>query len=129
MTLGNFFSRFAVSPLPLAPDWYALPIRLIVGFGFVEHGYTKLVRGPDQFIAIIHAIGVPFPALFGWATVLVELVGGLMILLGALVPLISIPMIAVLVVAIFTVHLPNGFSSIKLDRLRCSGSAFRAAGL
>jgi putative oxidoreductase len=36
------------------------------------------------------------------------------VLLGALVPLASIPMAAVLLVAMFAVHLPYGFSSIKL---------------
>jgi putative oxidoreductase len=44
----------------------------------------------------------------------VEIVGGLLILFGAFVPLAAAPMIIVLLVAIFTVHLPNGFSSIKL---------------
>ena len=44
----------------------------------------------------------------------VEIVGGLLILFGAFVPLAAAPMIIVLLVAIFTVHLPNGFRSIKL---------------
>ncbi len=38
----------------------------------------------------------------------------LAVLLGIFVPLVSLPMAALLCVAIFTVHLPNGFSSIKL---------------
>ena len=51
-----------------------------------------------------------------------------MILAGALVPLAAIPMIAVLVVAIFTVHLPNGFSSIKLMTFDASGAHFGQPG-
>ena len=35
----------------------------------------------------------------GWLTILVEIFGGLAVLLGALVPLASIPMAAVLLVA------------------------------
>jgi hypothetical protein len=27
---------------------YALPLRLIVGYGFMEHGFAKLARGPDS---------------------------------------------------------------------------------
>ena len=27
--------------------WAAIPIRLIVGYGFVAHGYAKMARGPD----------------------------------------------------------------------------------
>jgi putative oxidoreductase len=86
----------------------------MVGLGFFEHGYAKLSRGADGFIAILHAIGMPFAELLGWATIMVEIVGGLLILIGALVPVAALPMIIVLLVAIVTVHLPNGFSSIKL---------------
>ena len=54
----------------------AVPLRLIVGYGFMAHGYAKIVHGPEHFISIPHAIGVPAPELMGWATILVELVGG-----------------------------------------------------
>ena len=50
------------------------------------------------------------------------------ILLGALVPLASIPMAAVLLVAIFTVHLPYGFSSIKLQAVTAAGAQFGPPG-
>jgi hypothetical protein len=33
----------------LRQGWWALPLRLIVGFGFMEHGYAKLARGPEVF--------------------------------------------------------------------------------
>jgi putative oxidoreductase len=46
--------------------------------------------------------------------VAVEIIGRLLILVGAFVPVASVPMIVVLLVAVFTVHLPNWFSSIKL---------------
>ncbi len=94
--------------------WAPIPLRLIVGYGFMQHGFAKLSRGPEAFAAILHAIGVPAPHLMAWLTILTEVFGGLAVLLGALVPLASLPMAAVLLVAIFTVHLPYGFSSIKL---------------
>jgi putative oxidoreductase len=117
-----------ISPLPVPAGWYALPLRAIIGFGFAQHGYAKLARGPEHFSAILAAIGMPLPDLFSWATVLVELLGGLMILAGALVPLASVPMIIVLIVAIFTVHLPNGFSSIKLLGYDKAGAHFGQPG-
>jgi putative oxidoreductase len=43
--------------------WWALPLRLIVGYGFMEHGWAKLARGPESFTGILHALGVPAPAL------------------------------------------------------------------
>jgi putative oxidoreductase len=127
MTLLAHASKLA-SPLPISAAWYAIPLRLSVGFGFMQHGFAKLARGPDDFINVLHAIGVPAPFLLGWATIIVEFVGGLFILLGAFVPLVTIPMIAVLVVAIFSVHLPNGFSSIKLQPFDAAGAHFGQPG-
>lgn len=120
--------KLAIAPLPVPPGWYAIPLRLIIGYGFFVHGYAKLLRGPDDFTGILAAIGMPFPELLSWATIAIELVGGLMILAGALVPLITVPMIVVLLVAILTVHLPNGFSSIKLMSYDASGAHFGAPG-
>jgi putative oxidoreductase len=121
-------SKLAISPLPVPAAWYAIPLRLIVGFGFMQHGYAKLARGPEDFINILHAIGVPAAFLAGWATILVEIVGGFLILIGAFVPLATIPMVIVLLAAIFTVHLPNGFSSIKLQSFDAAGAHFGQPG-
>jgi putative oxidoreductase len=49
-----------------------------------------------------------------WSTIVIELLGGFAILVGAFVPLVTIPMLAVLLVATLTVHLQFGFASIKL---------------
>src|ERR1700741_268635 len=94
--------------------WTPIPLRLIVGYGFIAHGYAKLEKGPDAFVHIVHALGVPLPDLMAWLTILVELFGGLAVLLGAFIPLVSLPMAVVLLVAVFSVHLPYGFTSIKL---------------
>jgi putative oxidoreductase len=128
MSLADRFRELAVSPLPVPAAWYAIPIRLIVGFGFMQHGYAKWARGPEDFIGVLHAIGVPFAFLAGWATIIVELVGGFLIFIGAFVPLATPPMIFVLLVAIFTVHLPNGFSSIKLQSFDAAGAHFGQPG-
>lgn len=94
--------------------WWSLALRAIVGFGFLAHGLAKVSRGPATFAAILHGLGVPAPDLMAWATILVELLGGLAVLAGAFVWMFSIPMAAVLLAAMITVHLPYGFSSIKL---------------
>ena len=92
----------------------AIPLRLIVGYGFLAHGLAKWRKGPEAFAAILHAIGVPAPQLVAWLTIATEILSGIAILIGAFVSLVGIPAIALLAVAIFTVHLPYGFSSIKL---------------
>ena len=107
----------------LKGSWWPLPLRLIVGFGFMQHGWAKLARGPEDFTNILAALHVPFPALSAWATILTELIGGFAIFVGAFIPLASIPMAIVLLVAIVTVHLPYGFSSIKLQTISPEGVA------
>jgi putative oxidoreductase len=105
-----------------------IPLRLIVGYGFFAHGVAKLEKGPQQFVSIVHAIGTPAPHFMAWLTILVELLGGLAVLLGAFVPWASIPMAAILLVAIFTVHLPFGFTSIKLLAVTANGPKFGPPG-
>jgi putative oxidoreductase len=99
--------------VPLS-GWWALALRAIVGYGFLAHGLAKLSRGPSAFADVLRALGVPAPEVMAWATILVETCGGLSVLLGAFVRAASIPMVAVMLVAMFIVHLPYGFSSIKL---------------
>jgi putative oxidoreductase len=94
----------------------------------MEHGYAKLARGPETFVAILHALGTPAPALLAWATILIELFCGFAVLVGLFIPLMSIPMIVVLLVAIFTVHAPYGFSSIKLQSVDVTGAHFGPPG-
>jgi putative oxidoreductase len=109
-------------------SWWALPLRLIVGYGFMEHGYAKLARGPEHFAGILHALHMPAAGLLAWMTIVTELIGGLAVLIGALVPLASVPMTIVLIVAVLTVHLPNGFSSIKLLAVTPAGAQFGQPG-
>lgn len=106
-----------VDPLYLASRFQRfspLPVRILTGYGFMAHGYAKIVKHPDHFAAILHALGVPAPHFMAWATIVIELFGGLMMLAGFAVPLVAVPMLVVLLVATLTVHLPYGFTSIKL---------------
>jgi putative oxidoreductase len=125
--LVRITTRRAIILSRLKP-WAPIPLRLIVGCGFVSHGCSKIAHGPEHFIAILHAIGVPSPEIMGWATILVELTGGLAILVGAFVLPASLPMAAVLLAAIFTVHLQYGFSSIKIQAVTAAGAQFGPPG-
>jgi putative oxidoreductase len=63
---------------------------------------------------ILQALGVPAPHLMGWLTIFVQIFGGLAVLLGALVPLASIPMAAVLLVAWSLCICPTGSARSSL---------------
>jgi putative oxidoreductase len=125
---GELRSRWASLQESSVARWAPIPLRLIVGYGFMEHGFAKLSRGPEAFAAILQAIGVPAPHLMASLTILTELIGGLAVLLGAFVSFVSLPMAALLFVAIFTVHLPNGFSSIKLISVTAGRAQFGPPG-
>jgi putative oxidoreductase len=124
----GYSSRFAFLDRVPVTRWAPIPLRLIVGYGFMQHGIAKLSRGPDAFAVVLHAIGVPAPHLMAWLTTLIEIFGGLALLLGALIPVASLPMAAVLLVAMFTVHLPYGFSSIKLMSVTAGRAQFGPPG-
>jgi putative oxidoreductase len=94
----------------------------------MQHGFAKFLKGPEAFAVILNAIGVPSPHLMAWLTILIEFFGGLALLLGALVPLVSVPMTAILLVAMFTVHLPYGFSSIKIVNVVSGRAQFGPPG-
>jgi putative oxidoreductase len=108
--------------------WAAFPLRLIVGYGFMVHGYAKVMTGADHFAASLQALGVPASHAMAWLTIVFELLGGLAVLAGAWIPLVSLPLSAILLVAAITVHLPYGFSSIKLRQVTAAGPQFGPPG-
>ena len=110
------------------PRWATLPMRILVGYGFMEHGFAKLSKGPDAFAGILQQMGVPLPHVAAWLTIGTELLGGLALLLGAFVVWASVPMAVVLLVAMLTVHLPYGFSSVRLLSVSPSGAKFGPVG-
>ena len=109
-------------------QWAALPLRLIVGYGFIVHGYAKVMNGPERFAASLHALGVPASHAMSWVTIVCELLGGLAVLVGAYIAIVSVPLSVILLVAAITVHLPYGFSSIKLLEVTSAGPQFGPPG-
>ena len=109
-------------------QWVALPLRLVIGFGFMAHGWAKLSRGPEGFAKLLEQLGVPFPSVMAWVGTLTELFGGLAIFVGAFVTVAGIPLIVMMLVAMFTVHLQYGFSSINTVGLTPKGPEFGPPG-
>lgn len=109
-------------------QWAPVPLRLVLGFGFMAHGWAKLSRGPGGFAKLLSQIGVPFPETTAWVSTLIELLGGLAIFVGAFVAVVSIPLIAMMLVAMFKVHLRYGFSSINTIGLNSDGPLFGPPG-
>lgn len=109
-------------------DWALVALRLVVGFGFAYHGYAKLARGPEHFATILSAMGIPAPTAAAWLTTLVELGGGIALMLGVLVAPLCIPLGLVMATAMFGVHAQYGFSSVRLVSIQPGGAQFGPIG-
>jgi putative oxidoreductase len=103
---------------------------LVIGFGFVYHGFPKLFSstGHQGFVGMLQMMGVPAPGLMAWLVGIVELVGGLALLVGALVQLAAIPLIIDMLVAMFAVHLPQGFNFMNIVGMTDTGPQFGMPG-
>ena len=108
--------------------WALLPLRLIVGFGFLAHGLAKWNRGPEKFAKLLALIGTPAPGMTAWVVTGVELLGGVAIMLGALVVIASIPLIVSMLVAMLTIHVHYGFSAVNTIGLTATGPVFGPPG-
>ena len=122
--INNKFSIAGKNYRQIAP----LFLRLIIGFGFMAHGWAKLSRGPEGFEKLLTQLNVPFPHLMSWITPSVEIVGGAAIFLGIFVSIIAVPLIITMMVAMFGIHIHYGFSSIKTIGLTPQGPLFGPPG-
>jgi putative oxidoreductase len=109
-------------------QWAPLPLRLVIGYGFVAHGWAKLSRGPAEFAKLLEQTGAPLPEVTAWVSVFIEVLGGLAVLAGAFVTAVSVPLIVMMLVAMFTVHLRYGFSAINTIGLTADGPQFGPPG-
>jgi len=98
-----------------------LPLRLILGFGMLYHGIPKFGAAHEMTTGMFKMAGIPAPSLMVYVSGLVEVLGGLALIAGAFVALASIPLIINMLVALFTVHLPNGFSFIHVTGMDAKG--------
>ncbi|WP_285059797.1 DoxX family protein [Pedobacter ginsengisoli] len=106
-----------------------LILRLIIGVGFIAHGWVKLSKGaPSGFEKLLTQLEVPFPHFMAWAISIIEVLGGLFIFFGYSVVLTAIPLICIMLVAMFTIHIHYGFSSVKTIGLSPEGPLFGPPG-
>lgn len=112
----------------VAPRWALLPLRIVIGVGFLLHGLAKWHRGPEHFGLLLQQVGVPLPFHAAWMVTALETFGGAAVLLGLFVMPLSVPLIISMLVAIFTVQIHYGFSSVNTIGLTPSGPLFGPPG-
>ncbi|MFC8042641.1 DoxX family protein [Nocardia sp. NPDC057353] len=84
--------------------------RLILGFIFIMHGWQKLhTNGISNVEKGFDAMGIPAPALAAQYATWVEFIGGILLILGLLLPLVSLLLILNMLGAIWYAHRDAGF--------------------
>ncbi len=93
---------------PLALRLYLVPVFWFAGtnkLGDMENTIAWF-GNPDW------GLGLPFPALLAWLAVLAEAVGAGLLLIGLATRWVAIPLMVTMLVAIFAVHIENGWQAI-----------------
>ena len=101
-TFVTFLNKLKSLPLLL--------IRLVLVVGFFGPAKMKL-GNISGIIDWFGSMGMPFPTLNAYLATATESLGVVLLFLGLGTRIISIPLIITMIVAIVTVHLPNGFEA------------------
>ena len=81
-----------------------------------------------MFVGMLQGIGVPAAGLMAWVVGIVELLGGLALIAGAFVSVVSVLLIIDMLVALFAVHLAAGFSFMNITGMTEAGPQFGMPG-
>jgi putative oxidoreductase len=105
----------------LAPLWDALQgiayplLRVVMGFVFIPHGCQKLfgwfgAPPMDQYVQFFGAAGT-WAQSAGWVTYIgvLELVGGIAVMVGLLTRFFAFQLMIFMLIAAFVAQWPNGF--------------------
>ncbi len=91
-------------------DLPVFAMRIVLAYGFWDPGMTKWkdIGAIGQWF---DSMGYPFPLMNAYLAATTEVVGAVLLILGFGTRIISIPLMIVMLVAIFTVHAANGFQA------------------
>lgn len=91
-------------------SWGITLLRVMIGVVFLMHGGQKLfVFGFHGVAGMLSSLKIPLPAIFAVVVTLVELLGGVGLLLGLVTRIAAALLMVDMLVAVLVVHLKNGF--------------------
>lgn len=92
-----------------AQDVVLLVVRVAVGVVLVAHGWQKFFTyGLSGTAANFEQMGVPLATVSATVAAVIELVGGLLLIVGLVVPLVGALLAVEMIGALVLVHAPNG---------------------
>ena len=90
-----------------------LILRIGIGVVFVGHGWDKVVtNGIDKVAGFFASMGIPSPTASAYFGGYVELIGGILLIVGLGTNIVSLLLSVVMAGAIYFVHLKDGFLSV-----------------
>jgi putative oxidoreductase len=103
----------SLSPLSQLANLAPLAVRVIAGIIMLVHGWQKLTEmGPGNFGGqMVAGLGVPLPVFMGYVVTFLEIIGGILLIIGFLSRLVALLLTIDLVVAILLVKANVGFLS------------------
>lgn len=90
-------------------DIALLLARLTVAYGFYGPAMNKWSNMDATALWFGTMLGIPFPTLNAYLAATTEVTGVVLLTLGLLTRFIALPLMIVMIVAITTVHIGNGF--------------------
>lgn len=91
-------------------DIHLLAVRLVLAYGFYGPAVMKW-QNINSIAEWFGELGIPLPTLNAYISASTEIAGVVLLTLGLASRIISIPLIIVMIVAIVTVHIDNGFEA------------------
>lgn len=107
-TLDQQLQSISMPVASLAIRLYLVPVFWMAGWQKLQH-FPETVEwfgNPDW------GLGLPFPGLLALLATATELAGAFLLAIGLLTRWISIPLIVTMLIAIFSVHIENGWQAI-----------------
>ncbi|MFZ1280359.1 MAG: DoxX family protein [Ignavibacteriaceae bacterium] len=102
--------KLVVEHLAKLKDIHLLAVRLLLAYGFYNPAIMKW-QNINSIAEWFGEMGIPLPTLNAYMAASTEMAGVVLLTLGLASRIISIPLIFVMIVAIVTVHLGNGFEA------------------
>ncbi len=106
LSVCNYLSN----KLSFLRDLPLLFMRLVLAYGFWGPAMMKW-NNMDGIIDWFDSMGIPFPAVNAYLAATTEISGSVLLLLGIATRIISVPLMVVMLVAIFSVHITHGFEA------------------
>jgi putative oxidoreductase len=121
--MGRMWQRWA----QLDPGWGVAAVRVIMAIVIIVTGYQKLTAGVDRVTAIMVHDGIPLPTVAGIFITGLEVLGGLLLLVGLGGRLLGLLYLGEFLVVTFHVQLPTeGLMAARLPIMLLAGALMLA---